>query len=78
MTTETTPAPSARLVLLRRPHDRVRTGLSCSERYRLITLAAFPTPIKIGELASARSLVQIGCSMGQDLAGNMGGLTHGA
>jgi predicted DNA-binding transcriptional regulator AlpA len=78
MTTETTPAPPAHLVLLRLPQVGVRTGLSRSERYRLITLAAFPTPIKIGELAGARSLVQIGCSMGQDLAGNMGGPTHGA
>lgn len=40
-------------VLERLPQVKARTGLSRSEIYRKIALGTFPSPIKLGERASA-------------------------
>ena len=59
MTSETIPATSARLVLLRLPRVSAYTGLSRSELYRRIAIGSFPPPIKIGARASAWSSLEI-------------------
>jgi len=47
------------LALLRLPQVKAQTGLSRSELYRRIAAGSFPSPIKIGERASAWSSVEI-------------------
>lgn len=45
--------------LERLPSVRARTGLSRSEIYRRIAVGAFPPPVKLGERASAWSMVEV-------------------
>ncbi|MBP6748052.1 MAG: AlpA family transcriptional regulator [Xanthomonadaceae bacterium] len=45
--------PDSGLTLERLPQVKARTGLSRSEIYRKVALGDFPSPIKLGERASA-------------------------
>ena len=45
--------PDSVLALERLPQVKARTGLSRSEIYRKVALGDFPSPIKLGERASA-------------------------
>ena len=51
--TTLSPASFAGLTLERLPQVKARTGLSRSEIYRKVALGDFPSPIKLGERASA-------------------------
>lgn len=68
MKSDTIPAPSANLVLLRLPQVKARTGLSRSELYRRIAIGTFPAPIKIGARASAWSSTEIECWITERIA----------
>ena len=45
--------PDSALTLERLPQVKARTGLSRSEIYRKVALGDFPSPIKLGQRASA-------------------------
>jgi prophage regulatory protein len=56
--TEATPTPGA-LILERLPQVKARTGLGRSEIYRRIAAGNFPSPIKLGERASAWNAAEV-------------------
>lgn len=58
-TTELAPSAPGALRLERLPRVRGRTGLSRSEIYRRIAMGEFPTPVKIGQRASAWNTAEI-------------------
>lgn len=53
------PANGERLTLLRLPEVRRRTGVCRSDIYRGIARGTFPTPVKLGERASAWNAIEV-------------------